>query len=237
MKAWQEDHIEMLQSIDSETKLFNEITELVSGLGFDYCAYGLRMPLPVSAPKTVMFNNYPEVWQQRYQEQNYVFVDPTVLHGMRSTAPVLWSAELFANSRDLWEDAQSVNLKHGYAQSSRDPNGVSGLLTLARSDETITSSEMYDKGFKMAWLTQTAHLGMARLLTPKMMPEVAVKLTAQEVATLRWTAEGKTSAEVAQILHIAERTVNFHINNAIQKLNAPNKTAAAIRAAMLGILY
>jgi LuxR family transcriptional regulator len=41
---------------------------------------------------------------------------------------------------------------------------------------------------------------------------------------------------VADILRIAERTVNFHINNAVVKLNANNKTAAAIRAAVLGLL-
>jgi LuxR family quorum-sensing system transcriptional regulator SolR len=37
-------------------------------------------------------------------------------------------------------------------------------------------------------------------------------------------------------LDIAGRTVNFHINNALTKLNAANKTAAAVKAAMLGFL-
>ncbi len=51
-----------------------------------------------------------------------------------------------------------------------------------------------------------------------------------------WTAEVKTSGEIAEILKISERTVNFHINNAIAKLDTPNKTAAAVRAALLGLL-
>jgi len=53
---------------------------------------------------------------------------------------------------------------------------------------------------------------------------------------LRWTADGKTSSEISCILNIAERTVNFHINNVVAKLNAANKTSAAIKAAMLGLL-
>ena len=53
---------------------------------------------------------------------------------------------------------------------------------------------------------------------------------------LRWTGEGKTSGEIADILNITERTVNFHIGKAIAKLNAVNKTAAVLRAAMLGLL-
>jgi LuxR family quorum-sensing system transcriptional regulator SolR len=38
-------------------------------------------------------------------------------------------------------------------------------------------------------------------------------------------------------MNIAERTVNFHANNAMVKLNASNKTAAVMRAAVLGLLY
>ncbi len=53
---------------------------------------------------------------------------------------------------------------------------------------------------------------------------------------LRWTADGKTASEIADILNISERTANFHIANVIAKLNAPNKTAAVIRAGLLGML-
>ncbi|MHB1574880.1 MAG: LuxR C-terminal-related transcriptional regulator [Acidithiobacillus ferrooxidans] len=38
------------------------------------------------------------------------------------------------------------------------------------------------------------------------------------------------------MLNITERTVNFHIGKAMAKLNAVNKTAAVLQAAMLGLL-
>ena len=60
--------------------------------------------------------------------------------------------------------------------------------------------------------------------------------TDREIEVLRWTADGKTASEIADILNISERTANFHIANVITKLNAPNKTAAVIRAGMLGML-
>ena len=53
---------------------------------------------------------------------------------------------------------------------------------------------------------------------------------------LRWTADGKTSGEVGEIMNISERTVNFHVNNALEKLGAANKTAGVIKAAMLRLL-
>ncbi len=54
---------------------------------------------------------------------------------------------------------------------------------------------------------------------------------------LRWTADGKTSAEIAEIMAVSERTVNFHVNSAVSKLGASNKTSAVVRAAMLGLMW
>lgn len=237
MKAWQEQQVQSLLSSTTAEDLFQQLTVITRGLGFDYCAYGIRLPLPVSAPRTEMFNNYPDDWQKCYQAQNYLAVDPTVTRGIRSTLPFVWSDEMFASARNLWEDAKAHGLEHGWAQSCRDVHGIVGMLTLSRSQEGLSDSELRAKAPEMSWLVQMAHFGMARCLTAKLLPEAEVTLSQREVEVLRWTAEGKTSSEVAEILRIAERTVNFHINNAAAKLNASNKTAAAIRASVLGLLY
>ncbi len=78
---------------------------------------------------------------------------------------------------------------------------------------------------------------MSQLRAAKLIPEAEVCLSIREVAVLRWTAEGKTSADISDIFNISERTVNFHIGNTIAKLNATNKTAAVVRALLLGMLY
>jgi LuxR family quorum-sensing system transcriptional regulator SolR len=237
MKTWQEDHVKALLSGATAAELFQQLTAMARELGFDYCAYGIRMPLPISAPKTEMFNNYPDIWQKCYQAQNYLAVDPTVIQGSRTSMPFVWSDELFVSARDMWEDAKAHGLDYGWVQSCRDVQGISGMLTLSRSQEDLSDSELRAKTPEMSWLVQVAHFGMSRCLTSSMLPEAEVTLSKREIEVLRWTAEGKTSGEVAYILRIAERTVNFHINNALAKLNASNKTAAAIRASVLGLLY
>lgn len=236
MEAWQEDQLSALHAIQCEHELFLALVKAAHDLGFDHCAYGLRTPLPISSPKTVMFNNYPAAWRGRYEERNYLAIDPTVQHGIRSLLPIIWSDSLSTSVREFWEEVYSFGLKFGWAQSSRDANGVIGMLTLARSGEPLSDIELRNKGLKMTWLAQVAHLGMSRLLTSKLMLESEVRLTEREVVVLRWTAEGKTSSEISDILNITERTVNFHIANAMSKLNAVNKTAAVIRAAMVGLL-
>ncbi len=89
----------------------------------------------------------------------------------------------------------------------------------------------------MAWLAQYTHAAMSQLLMPKLAPETQIMLTSREKEVLCWTAEGKTAYEIAQILDVSERTVNFHINNAITKLGTSNKTQAAVKATALGMLY
>lgn len=56
------------------------------------------------------------------------------------------------------------------------------------------------------------------------------KLNDREIETLTWVARGKTSAEIAKILELPKRTVDFHIDNARIKLGVATRTQAAIKA-------
>ena len=236
MKTWQEDQLHGLGSHQCEQTLFQASAKFAARLGFEFCSYCMRMPLPTSAPAVVMFNNHPPAWQSEYLQKNYLSVDPTIKHAMRSQAPLIWSDRIFAKTPDLWNDAQGYGLRVGWAQPSRDAQNVVGLLTLARSSKALSRDETRDKQFKMAWLAQTTHLGMSGYLSHQLLPKIEATLSSREVDVLRWTAEGKTASEISEILRITERTVNFHVNNAVSKLGAANKTAATIHAALLGFL-
>src|SRR5271167_875432 len=68
--------------------------------------------------------------------------------------------------------------------------------------------------------------GVARTgLWPK-----ALALNDREVEVLTWVARGKTSVEIAQILGLTKRTIDFHIDNARAKLGAATRTEAVIKA-------
>jgi len=69
-----------------------------------------------------------------------------------------------------------------------------------------------------------------------MLPDGLARIRLPEQQVLHWTAEGKTVAEVAAILEMTERNVSFHIQNAITKLDAANKTHAVVKAALLGVI-
>jgi DNA-binding response OmpR family regulator len=79
-------------------------------------------------------------------------------------------------------------------------------------------------------LTTIINARLAGVARSDLWPKL-VQLNDREVETLTWVARGKTSAEIAQILGLTKRTVDFHIDNARTKLGAATRTQAVIKAA------
>lgn len=236
MKTWQEDLLDQAEGATCEHELFKKITDAAQALGFEHCAYGLRVPLPLSSPKTIMQNNYPKPWQERYAYKGYLFKDPTVLHGRRSQSPLVWCNKVFGGERKFWDEAQSFGLRFGWVQSSLDAMGVGGMLTLSRPNGVVSEAELESNQIKMRWLVHVSHLALSKIFIGRQVQLIDHPLTAREVEVLKWTADGKTSGEVSEILCVSENTVNFHVKNAVAKLRTANKTAAVVKAAMLGLL-
>ncbi len=223
-------------SLEPPDELFCAVASQAAELGFEYCAYYLRFPVPVSSPTVLAFDNHPPAWRARFRAKNYLAVDPTLKHALHYQSSLVWSDQVFARTPELWKDTRAHGLKVGWAQPARDARNVVGLLTVARSEQPLCASELDEKQPALAWIAQTAHLAMTRRLSPEIMPTISPALTARELDILRWTAAGKTANEISTILDISERTVNYHANNAVFKLGVSNKTAAAAHAALLGIL-
>lgn len=236
MDVWQETQLQSTLSAESEDEIYASLIRAAKTLGFECAAYGLRVPLPVSSPRVSMVNNYPAAWQRQYEEKNYLACDPTVAHALTSCNALLWSESLFSTCRPFWEEARKFGLQVGWAQPCHGSQGVVGLLTLSRSHDDLGRKEVTENSGKLFWLAQLVHQKMADLLVPKLMPETGIVLSAREKEVLRWTADGKTSYEVSEIMKISERTVNFHVNNAVEKLGTSNKTAASVKAALLNLI-
>jgi DNA-binding response OmpR family regulator len=83
--------------------------------------------------------------------------------------------------------------------------------------------------FEMLYTIINARLaGVARNETwPKL-----ILLNDREIETLTWVARGKTSLQIAKILDLSKRTIDFHLDNAREKLGAATRTQAAIKAAV-----
>lgn len=67
-------------------------------------------------------------------------------------------------------------------------------------------------------------------------PDAAVALSERELDCLTWSARGKTSTEIAQILGLRRRTVDFHVENARRKLNVATRIEAVVRATAIRLI-
>jgi LuxR family transcriptional regulator len=236
MDNWKEDHFDKFFNLASEHEIYDAFLKMARDLGFEYCAYGLRVAIPTSCPKFHMLNNYSPIWNERYSEKNYLNVDPTINHGLSSNMPVVWSDELFRGAQEMWIDAQSVGLRYGWAQASRDTNGVSGLVTFARSTEILKSNELRANQLKLSWLSHVFHNAISEVVIQELIPESTTKLTRREVEVLKWSASGKTSSETGCILGISDCTVEYHLKNSMIKLNCTNKIGTTVKALTLGLI-
>jgi DNA-binding response OmpR family regulator len=64
-----------------------------------------------------------------------------------------------------------------------------------------------------------------------------VDMSIREVELLTWAARGKTSAEIAIIVGLAKRTIDFHLDNARIKLGAATRIEAAIKAVTSRLIH
>jgi DNA-binding CsgD family transcriptional regulator len=236
MNLWRETCLDAFATAKSDIEVFHVLSKSVRDLGFEHCSFGVRLPLPLERPKFSLQSDYPDEWVNRYISQNYFTVDPTVKHGLTQTHPMIWQASNQKQSVDFWEEASSYGLRHGWCMPTSSRSGTIGLITMVRSGEPIGELELAEKEFRMTWLVEVANGAMNAHLLAHWVPEYNAELTSRERDVLRWSSAGRTYSEIGKILSVDQRTVKFHLVNAMRKLNAANKTEAAVKGALLGLL-
>ncbi|KQP12069.1 hypothetical protein ASF45_32200 [Pseudorhodoferax sp. Leaf265] len=234
VSSWAWDLVQSVERATDTQALFDVIDASAKTLGFEHCAVGMRLAAPVSRPRTFMMSSQPRAWRTRYVSAGYLGSDPTVRNGALSEAPQIWSDEVFRDAPELWSEAQSAGLRHGWAQSSLDAVGLGTMITVSRSSEPITASEIKEKLLRIQQLGHMAHLAFQQRLGSR--SEQIVELTGREKDVLRWAADGATSAQTAAALRVKADTVNFHVKNATAKLGTSGKTATVARALLMRLL-
>ena len=67
-------------------------------------------------------------------------------------------------------------------------------------------------------------------------PKSQYYLTDREREVLTWAGRGKTSSEIATIIGVSERTVDFHFDQAMKRLGVTNRTQAVAMAVSQGLI-
>ncbi|VVN89347.1 helix-turn-helix transcriptional regulator [Pseudomonas fluorescens] len=236
MEIWTEAQLRKLNQEHDLQAVFEIALNLTREIGFEFCAFTVSAHSYQQQTQALRINNYSSDWNNKYETSNYVAIDPIVHHCNQSVIPIVWSDQAFANSPAYWEDVQTHGMRHGISQSVHDPRGVCSMLSLSRSSKPISGSELYEKAAHIIWLCFALHRAVVEQLRRDFPFRPSGNLTPRETEVLKWSAEGKTAAEIAKILNLSERTVNFHVSTSIKKMGVNNKIAAVVHAVMKGLL-
>lgn len=237
MQHWREDCLQRLARPDaSSEQVFAELAGICMRLGFDYCSFGVRVPLADGTQREAWSTTYPAAWRERYLAQEYLRIDPVIAAALNSETPLVWDDALFARQREFWEDARGHDVRHGWTLALRGRGGETGLLSLARGGVPVSAAELEDVEARLLWLAHTTNSVVGSKLALQSQAAASHELTPRECEVLRWTAAGKTAAEIGRILGVSARTINFHVNAALIKLDAVNKTQAVVKAVMFDLL-
>ncbi|MDE1180636.1 autoinducer binding domain-containing protein [Paraburkholderia sp.] len=237
MRKWHEEKIERLAKRElSEGELHAEISTCADILDFKYWMFGIRLPIPISRPLTAIRSNFPANYLDDCPKPDNLEVDPIFHHCLNSTVPLVWANEPHRPGSRNRKTPLSWTARFGWSMSMRGPAGALTWFTLARNSSAIGADELAINEYTMIWLAHLAHARMSAFLLPGLLAGGIPRLSPREREVMRWTAEGKTAAEIGLLLGIAETTCIFHIGNATRKLGGVNKTQAATRAAVLGLI-
>lgn len=218
-----------------EDELYRCLQHATQTLGFDFFSFGHQQSLPMSQPRFTWLSSYPNSWKRHYVDQGHVQMDPRIERARQAPDPFVWDEALFKQTPELWEQMKQHGLHHGWTTSVlNQPPGIS-MFSLVRLERPLNRNEVASKSQDLQRLAQLAHVVLGRLVCHRL-AQALPALTGREVEVLQWTADGKSAQDIAEILALSKNTVDFHIKNSVQKLNAPNKTAAVMRAALLGLL-
>ena len=241
-------YVEQLSNLlecDSEQEWRQTVFDMGKGLGFEQTLLAIfpDKKAPVEASFAFLHSNYSSDWRNKYDAENLGYVDPTVTHCTTKTTPLIWSPELFSSRRqkEMYEEACGYNLKSGVTLPIHGPNGEFGLLCFV-SDNRSGKEFLRHTDHKMpelSYLRDFIFESSVKFRTPlsKSREELLPELTRCELECLKWSAAGKSSWEIATILHCSEPTVNFHIGNVRRKLNVSTRREAVVKAIRLGIIY
>lgn len=199
----------------------------------------LRGALHESGVQIRSVGNIPVAYSEAAKNLGETRRDPVLTQLMASTAPVLYDQQTYvaAGVGDLWDVQSPYGYRTGIAVKLHLPGNKHFLLGVDR-EEPLPRSGVQLMAVVAGLQLLAAHALTAadRLLSANEEAQKLPKLTKRELDVLGWTSQGKTAWEVSVILGMSEKTVNFHLGNAMRKLGVTSKHQAVLKCVAAGVL-
>jgi DNA-binding CsgD family transcriptional regulator len=236
-----------LDTLNTEQAFKRKFAGTFANFGFNSFTYvgfkGDASSAPKYQPSDLIFlSNVRAAWIDHYLEHELYEDDPLFKECATSRLPFKWDEKFRANSRTPGEsrvltDGLDFGIQHGVTVPIHGPGGELGVMSLYSDlNEKAFASALQEVGYDVHLLSMHFHDAVQKALVKVEKVPKPIPLTEREVEILQWTATGKTAWEIGSILNISERTVNFHLQNAMGKFGVHNKVHAAAKAMSIGLI-
>jgi len=228
--------VRSLSEIEQQCAAFCRLT------GFDFFSYCATIPTTLTRPDMIEINSYPEAWQALYQKKELIKTDPTLIYAEAHHIPVTWDEMIpqhlnSKESRQYRRQAKKYGLNSGISFPLRGNVGSTAVLSLVSQKNSPLPQELVDTAFTFGTLfANYVHDAVLRIFDEDLLPIKKKRISLRERECLLWVAEGKTTWEIAKILKIADRTVVYHLENIISKLEVKNRQQAVARGMMMSYI-
>lgn len=238
-----EKFIEHTNAAKTSGEVYTIFENTLISLGYDRFCYSIITDQPSSGLKAGhgIMRNYPDDWMHYYTEKSYEHLDPVPKYCFLTNAPFTWEHVtalgcLSEAQRKVMNEAKEAKLFDGIAVPMYGINGELSGVGLASSSGGIKPDKHLLSVIRIFCLQ--FHLAY----TERECTETHINtldydlLTSRETEILSWAAEGKSDADIADIIGISYPTVRFHLNNAYKKLGANERIFAVTKAIRHGLI-
>jgi DNA-binding CsgD family transcriptional regulator len=182
--------------------------------------------------------SFPEEWLREYLANNYFHLDVVTKETFRTCKPRHWSYLTKGADVVVPKEIKALNMDLGmkecYSHGAHPSRpGLNGSM-FCFSGPSIKFDTRTIVILKR--IIPHLHLAMSHLSDKKQAQNRNVALSSREKEVLSWLNRGKSSWETSVILGISERTVNYHVYNIMEKLDAVNRPQALAVAIRLGLI-
>ncbi|MDH3739534.1 MAG: LuxR family transcriptional regulator [Alphaproteobacteria bacterium] len=217
------------------------LEEFTASSGYRYYTYitgrvvgGRRITNIDPRERPFHITNLPGDWKAEYSKNQYYDHDPTMLFALGNLLPERWSNvirrfNMTAKQHKIMSDSREAGLHDGVIIPVHGPSGEFAVLSLSHGENDVQAQHNVELDEAVLHMFALRFHNNVRSQHEPSVAEMPASLTSREIDVLFWTAEGKSSWDISQILDISESTVNFHINSAKRKLGVYSKTHAVAK--------
>jgi len=182
----------------------------------------------------IVNTSYPVGWLTLYSAKDYQRIDPIVKMNLTSLKSQYWddTYKVIPPPKHFLSQAKDFGLKKGYTYGVKSLKKREGSLFSFAGNSV---EHHYRTGIILEHIVPHLHETLAYILGRRK-PKQNIVLSPREIEVLNWVKQGKSSWDISIILHISERTVNFHINNIMKKIDVANRTQAVAVAIQHGLI-